>query len=96
MDNCSQLDNRLASRGDVERIFQSVRRAAAAALHAFVAGRRRRRLERRSRYALPKLDPHTLRDLGFHRSEILSVAAEFLGAAEPTRVRLQPMHRLPC
>ena len=37
--------------------------------------------------ALRQLDAHTLKDLGFDRSEILSVAAEVAGAAEPTRVR---------
>jgi uncharacterized protein YjiS (DUF1127 family) len=96
MDNCSHLDNRLASRGDFKPILQTAGRAAAAMLHAFVAGWSQRRLERRSRHALQQLDPHTLRDLGFHRSEILSVAAELFGAAEPTRARLQSMRRLPC
>lgn len=35
------------------------------------------------------LDDHTLRDLGFHRSEIWSVAAEMAGAAECTRVHVE-------
>jgi uncharacterized protein YjiS (DUF1127 family) len=46
--------------------------------------------------ALQQLDNHTLRDLGFDRSEIRSVAAEVTGEAEYTRVRaLLTSHSLP-
>jgi uncharacterized protein YjiS (DUF1127 family) len=38
--------------------------------------------------ALRSLDDHTLRDLGFDRSDIRSVAAEFAGEAESTRLRV--------
>jgi uncharacterized protein YjiS (DUF1127 family) len=38
--------------------------------------------------ALSALDDRTLRDLGFHRCEILSVAAETAGGAAPTRRRV--------
>jgi uncharacterized protein YjiS (DUF1127 family) len=38
--------------------------------------------------ALRNLDDHTLRDLGFDRSEIRSLAAEFAGEAESTRLRV--------
>ena len=50
--------------------------------------RYRRAREARLAYDdLRHLDDRMLRDLGFDRSEITSVAAEHAGAAEPTRVR---------
>lgn len=45
--------------------------------------------------ALRELDDRTLHDLGFHRSEILSVAAEATGEAEWTRVRVPLRPRAP-
>jgi uncharacterized protein YjiS (DUF1127 family) len=50
------------------------------------------RMERRAQLratvaALSALDSHTLRDLGFHRSEIPSIAAEIGGQLDATRVR---------
>lgn len=47
----------------------------------------RRRKTRAIYGALHELDDRTLRDLGFHRCEIWSVAAEATGEAEWTRVR---------
>lgn len=47
---------------------------------------RRRRHTRAIYGALTELDDRTLRDLGFHRSEIWSVAAETSGEAEQTRM----------
>ena len=52
-----------------------------------VARHRRRVAARDLCAALRGLDDRTLRDLGFHREEIGSVAAEIGGDAAPTRVR---------
>jgi uncharacterized protein YjiS (DUF1127 family) len=88
-------------------VFQAARVHRAAVMAAFLnaaAGvvresirrvweRYRRRQQSRSIYhALHALDDRTLRDLGFHRCEIGSVAAEAAGEAEHTRmhVRLGP------
>jgi hypothetical protein len=44
---------------------------------------------------LRSLDDHTLRDLGFDRSELTSVAAEVTGDAVHTRIRALMMHATP-
>jgi uncharacterized protein YjiS (DUF1127 family) len=49
---------------------------------------RRRQHARATYLALRALDRHVLRDLGFHRSELMSVAAEVAGVADCTRARL--------
>ena len=51
---------------------------------------RRVRDTRATYYALRELDDRTLRDLGFDRSELTSIAAEASGQAGRTRVRLTP------
>jgi uncharacterized protein YjiS (DUF1127 family) len=49
---------------------------------------RHRRQQSELYETLSQLDDRTLRDLGFDRSEIRSVAAEWAGEAEATRVRV--------
>ena len=72
----------------IQKVGVIVRRA--------LARHRQRRQIRAACDALRQLDDRTLRDLGFHRSEILSVVTEVAGAVERTRVRALPMsHELP-
>jgi len=54
----------------------------------------RRRQRQATAQTLHSLDDRTLRDLGFHRSEIGSVAAEIGGQAKTTYVRAQLAHHL--
>jgi len=71
----------------IEAVRATIRRA---------RSRHLRRREMRGIYrALHELDDRTLRDLGFHRCEILSVAAEAVGEAEWTRVRAPLAPRAP-
>ncbi len=76
-------------------IVAAIRAAAAIACRAYVRHRQHRQAS--AFYdALCQLDDRTLRDLGFHRSEIGSVAAELTGAAEYTRLRaFQPSPGIP-
>lgn len=90
------------SAAGIRQVVQSahVRRAdffnkvIAAATQAIRGYARKAQLRRRQRQqakaigdALYELDDHLLRDLGFSRSEITSIAAEATGEAERTRVR---------
>jgi uncharacterized protein YjiS (DUF1127 family) len=85
--------HRAARERRAEAIASVIRRATSAARGAILRAWKRYRQHRETRRihdALRGLDDRTLRDLGFHRSEILSVASEASGAAERTRVRLLP------
>ena len=56
----------------------------------------RLRQARATYLALSEMDERSLRDLGFHRSELMSVATEISGGAEPTRAHsAQLQHELP-
>jgi uncharacterized protein YjiS (DUF1127 family) len=66
--------------------FEATLRALGDWVRRIVARSKRRAQARATRRALSSLDAHALRDLGFDRSEITSVAAEIAGDADPTRV----------
>jgi len=72
-----------------EIIVAAIQAVGAIARRAYARHRQRRRAKA-SYDALCELDDRALRDLGFHRSEIRSVAAEVTGEAEYTRVRALP------
>jgi len=56
---------------------------------ALIDAWRRQRMHRATFQTLHSLDDRTLRDLGFHRSEIGGIAAEIGGRTEITTVRAQ-------
>jgi uncharacterized protein YjiS (DUF1127 family) len=68
-------------------IFVAMIRAVVAIARRAHARHRQRRQARAIDNALRQLDDRTLRDLGFDRSEITSIAAEVTGEARRTRVR---------
>lgn len=73
------------------RLLQSVEatlRAVGAAARRMHAKWKQRQQARATYVALGGLDARTLRDLGFDRSEIRSVAAEVAGETDSTRARL--------
>ncbi len=67
-------------------LFRSLVRSLAAALQRARERWQRNRRARDIYVALHALDAHTLRDLGLHHSEILSLATEITGGADVTRV----------
>lgn len=67
-------------------VRETLRAVRGFARQTYAAWLQRRRV-RAAYLALREVDDRGLRDLGLHRSEILSVAAEIAGAAELTRVR---------
>jgi len=77
-------------------IIIAVIQAAGAIARRAHARHRQRRQAMATHHALRQFDDRMLRDLGFDRSEIRSVAAEVTGEAEYTRVRaLLTSHSLP-
>jgi uncharacterized protein YjiS (DUF1127 family) len=81
------------------RASTTVAQRALDVLAAFVRStraRRRRRLQARAIcLTLRACDDRTLRDLGLHRSEITSLAAEATGMAACTRERIHRLRRGP-
>ena len=67
-------------------VIAALRDTSSIARHAFARYRKRRQMQA-SHAVLRRLDDHILRDLGFHRSEIMPVTAEIAGEAEHTRMR---------
>jgi uncharacterized protein YjiS (DUF1127 family) len=73
----------------LREIVKATAQAAGEFLRRVVAEWERRRCAKATYAALRALDPRILRDLGFHRSELLSVAAEVAGVARSTRVAVR-------
>ena len=71
---------------ELREIVKATLQAAGDFGRRIVAEWKRRRCARATYAALHALDPRILRDLGFHRSELLSVAAEVAGVANSTRL----------
>lgn len=71
---------------ELARIIAAAWRAAGALAGQAIANWRRAGEARATRRMLSGLGDHTLRDLGLHRSEILSLAAEVHGTVASTRV----------
>ena len=74
------------------RVLISMARAIGVAARRSLASYRKMRKAKAAYDALAQLDDRMLRDLGFHRDELASVAAEFSGQAQRTRVRTQFPH----
>lgn len=86
-----RIDAPPAVRAGIDRLLRALR----VAVPRFVARWRRYRQAAAMSATLHSLDASTLRDLGFHRSEIDSVVAEITGGAETTRVHTQRAQRYP-
>lgn len=70
----------------LRKIVKATLQAAGGLWRRMVAEWKRRQCAQATYVALRALDPRILHDLGFHRSELLSVAAEVAGVADSTRV----------
>ena len=72
----------------LREIIGATLQAVGAFVRQMVTRWNRQQRARATYLALRGLDSRMLRDLGFHRSELMSVAAEVAGVADYTRARL--------
>lgn len=86
-----QMDLAPALLNEAGRALRTLR----VAMRRIVARWRRYRQAAEMSASLHALDARTLRDLGFHRSEIDSVIAEIRGDAETARMRSERALRYP-
>jgi hypothetical protein len=86
LDRCARADR---SRRFAQ-MLEATLRVVGELVRRMVDRSKRRRLAKATYRALSGLDANALRDLGFHHTEIQSVAAEIAGDAPPTRVRCKP------
>jgi len=70
----------------IRELFADCSQWVVKAARSLIVAWKRQQQARATYRALRGLDARTLRDIGFHRSEISSVAAEIGGAAEVTRI----------
>jgi uncharacterized protein YjiS (DUF1127 family) len=80
-------NDQFAAQPGVGRIILAAIRAARAIARRVRARYQQVQQARTSYEAFRRLDAHTLRDLGLHRSELMSVAAEYTREAGHARVR---------
>jgi len=70
----------------IGQILRKAFRAAGGFARRAITQWKHRQYARATYAALQGLDARVLRDLGFHRSELMSIAAEMAGAADSTRL----------
>jgi hypothetical protein len=73
----------------LRRMLKATLRTTGALWRRMVTEWKRRQCTKATYDALRALDSRVLRDLGFHRSELLSVAAEVAGVANASRVTVR-------
>ena len=89
------LAARAAAHAGIGEILAALAQGFASQMRSVIASWKRARDARATRRALEQLDSRTLRDIGFERSEVASVAAELTGGAPVTRIRtLMTLHHL--
>ena len=84
---------RAARSNQLRQIVKAALRAVGDVVRRMAIRWKRQQRARATYAALRSLDACILRDLGFHRSELMSVAAEVAGMAESTRARLLQVRR---